>query len=115
MGTHGEKNTWLSCTILLCMLNVTLDGRGRRAREGREQRAYRGLERDREPARQRRQQQGPEARASERKGNRSASKESSRREANIVHVGLKITESKQKREDNSRALEPESRKGLIRT
>ena len=37
----------------------------KRIQEGSEQRTYRGLERDREPAKHRRQQQGPGARASE--------------------------------------------------
>ena len=32
-----------------------------------------------------------------------------------MHVGLKVTKSKQEREDDGRALEPEPRKGLIRT
>ena len=47
------------------MLNITPLNRGRRAREGSEQGACCGLERDKEPARQRRQRQGPEVRASE--------------------------------------------------
>ena len=74
MGMRGERNTWLSCTVLLHMLDImplvhstiNMDRIGRRAREGSEQCAYCQLERDKERARQRRQWQGPGARASER-------------------------------------------------
>ena len=92
MGMHGERNTWLSCTVVLRMLNKTplaieRQTQGRRAREGSEQCACRGLEHDRDPARQRIQQQGE----------------------------LKKGESEQEREDNDRVLEPEPQKGLVRT
>ena len=109
MGMCGERNTWLSCIVLLHMLNITpnMDRRGRRAQEGSEQCACRGLERDTEPASRRRQRQGPGARASE--------QGELKKEVNSMHVGLKVTKSKQEREDDGRALEPEPRKGLIRT
>ena len=59
MGMRGETNTWLSCTVLLHMLNIILLEqltRGRRAWEGSKQHAHCRLERDRKLARQKRQQ-----------------------------------------------------------
>ena len=71
MGMHGEINMWLSYTAFVAhaQRNATrttnMNRRGRRAREGSEQCTC-WLGRDKEQARQRRQQQGPGARASER-------------------------------------------------
>ena len=82
MGMHSKRNTWLSCTVLLRMLNIMqlewqtwIDSRAR-AWKGSKQRTCRRREHNRQPARQRRQRQGPGARESIA---RSTSKESSRR------------------------------------
>ena len=53
MGMRSERNTWLSCTVLLRMLDVN----DKHEELRKEQRACRGLEHDREPARQGSQRQ----------------------------------------------------------
>ena len=93
MGMRGERNTWLSCTVLLPVPNVMpleRHTRGRRAQKGSEQCACCGLECDREPARQRRQRQGK-----------------FEKEVNSVHIDLKVTE--QARE--TRQPEPRTKGG----
>ena len=92
MGMHGEKNTWLSCTVFFFFFvhaqhNATrttnMDRRGPReprSREGSEQRACRRLERDRKSARQQdREDNGRDLEPEAREGSKSTSKESSRR------------------------------------
>ena len=78
---HAQHNvtgmTELYCSVVHAQCNTTnMDRRGGRAQEGSEQHARR-LKHDRERARQRKQWQGPDARASERF--KSTNKESSRR------------------------------------
>ena len=101
MGMCGERNTYFtSCTILLRMLNVMpLEqhvGEELRKEVNSAHIASLNMTEKNQQDREDSSTQGPGARATERKGNKSASKESSRKKQTVcMHVGLKVTESEQ--------------------